>query len=75
MSKMKKIESPKVFISYAWGDEDHDNKVLAFASQLVGDGVDVLLDKWNLTEGNDTYAFMERCVNQPSILLASFMNN
>lgn len=64
---MKKIENPKVFISYAWGDEDHENKVLAFASQLVGDGIDVLLDKWNLTEGNDTYAFMERCVNDPSV--------
>lgn len=63
----KIIENPKVFISYAWGSEEHDNKILAFASQLVGDGIDVLLDKWNLTEGNDTYAFMEKCVNDPSV--------
>lgn len=63
----KKIESPKVFISYAWGDEEYQNQVLSFASQLVSDGIDVVFDKWDLTEGNDTYAFMEKCATDPSI--------
>ncbi len=63
----KKIENPKVFISYAWGDEEYQNQVLAFASQLVSDGIDVVFDKWDLTEGNDTYAFMEKCATDPSI--------
>lgn len=62
-----KIENPKVFISYAWGDKDYENLVLSFATQLVNDGIDVVIDKWDLTEGNDTYAFMEKCVNEPSI--------
>ena len=66
MSK-KKIEKPKVFISYAWGTEQYQEKVLAFATQLIGDGIDVVLDKWDLNEGNDTYAFMEKCANDPSI--------
>ena len=64
---MKRIEKPKVFISYAWADETFENLVLSFASQLVNDGVDVVFDKWDLTEGNDTYAFMEKCVTDPSV--------
>ena len=44
----KKIENPKIFISYAWGDEEYQNQVLAFASQLVGDGIEVVFDKWDL---------------------------
>ena len=63
----KKIENPKVFISYAWGSEEYQNKVLAFVTQLRGDGIDTVFDKWDLTEGNDTNAYMERCVNDPSI--------
>jgi hypothetical protein len=30
-------------------------------------GVEVVLDKWELKEGQDKYAFMERCVNDPEI--------
>ncbi|MGI6325993.1 MAG: SEFIR domain-containing protein [Saccharofermentanales bacterium] len=63
----KKIENPKVFISYAWGSDDYENRILAFASQLMGDGIKVVIDKWDLKEGNDTYAFMERCVTDSSI--------
>ena len=66
MSK-RKIEKPKVFISYAWADEEYQNQVLAFVSQLVSDGIDVVFDKWDLTEGNDTNAFMEKCATDPEI--------
>ena len=63
----KKIEQPKVFISYAWATKDYEAKVLAFAAKLVDDGVDVVIDKWDMSEGNDTYSFMERCANDSSI--------
>ena len=63
----KSISNPKVFISYAWGDKDYQNEVLSFATKLRGEGIDAILDKWDLSEGNDTYAFMEKCVNDPSI--------
>ena len=66
MSK-KKIEKPRVFISYAWGSDDYQGKVLSFASQLMSDGIDVVLDKWDLSEGNDTYAFMEKCATDDTI--------
>ena len=66
MSKAK-IQSPKVFISYAWGTKSYQDKVLSFATDLVEDGIDVILDKWSLKEGNDTYAFMEQSVNDSSV--------
>ena len=57
-------ESPKIFISYAWESSD---LVLELAQRLVSHGVDVVLDKWDLKEGQDKYAFMERCVNDSEI--------
>lgn len=54
----------KVFISYSWSSEV---LVLELAQRLVSHGVDVVLDKWDLKEGQDKYAFMERCVNDPEI--------
>ena len=62
-----KIENPKVFISYAWGSDEYQNKVLAFVSQLRSDGIDTIFDKWDLIEGNNTYAFMEKCVSDSSV--------
>ena len=61
------IEHPKVFISYAWGTEDYRLKVRSFATDLIENGIDVLLDQWSLKEGNDTYAFMEQSVTDPTI--------
>ena len=62
-----KIEHPKVFISYAWGSQEHDEKVIALATNLKRDGVEVVFDKWQLKEGNDTYSFMEKSVLDESI--------
>lgn len=64
---MKRIEKPKVFISYAWGSKEYQNRVLSFAKELLEVGIDVLLDKFDLHEGNDTYSFMEKSVNDPTV--------
>jgi len=37
------------------------------ATSLRESGVDVLLDKWDLREGNDSISFMERMVTDPSV--------
>jgi hypothetical protein len=55
---------PKVFISYSWSVSD---KVLELAERLVVNGVDVILDKWDLKEGQDKYAFMEQSVNNSDV--------
>lgn len=63
----KPIENPKVFISYAWGTEDYQQKVLNFAARLKGDGISVVIDKWSMDAGNDTFAFMEKSVRDETI--------
>ncbi|WP_225903815.1 toll/interleukin-1 receptor domain-containing protein [Anaerocolumna chitinilytica] len=55
---------PKVFISYSWSS---DVQVLELAQRLVSHGINVVIDKWDLKEGQDKYAFMERCVNESEI--------
>ncbi len=59
--------SPKAFISYSWSSQDHEQWVLELAKSLVESGVDVVLDKWDLREGQDKFAFMERMVTDPAI--------
>lgn len=61
---MEDDKTPKVFISYSWSS---DELVLDLAKRLGAHGVDVVLDKWDLKEGNDKYEFMERCVNDSEI--------
>lgn len=61
---MQEDRIPKVFISYSWSSEEI---VVPLAERLVSHGVDIILDKWSLKEGQDKYAFMERCVNDPTI--------
>ena len=58
---------PKVFISYRWTSPDHEDWVLAFATSLRESGVHAILDKWDLSEGQDTLAFMETMVNDPKV--------
>lgn len=58
---------PKVFISYSWTDQTHQNFVLQVAERLVSDGIDVVLDLYELKEGQDKYAFMERMVTDESV--------
>lgn len=61
---MQEDRIPKIFISYSWSS---DEIVLSLAQRLVSHGVEVILDKWDLKEGQDKYAFMEQCVNDPEI--------
>lgn len=59
--------NPKLFISYSWSSPDHEHWVHDLATELVEAGVDVIYDKWNLKEGHDAYAFMEKMVADPDI--------
>jgi hypothetical protein len=59
---MAEIESPKTFISYSWTSPEHVEWVIELAEELVENGIDVVLDQWDLQEGQDMYAFMEQMV-------------
>ena len=59
--------TPKAFISYSWKNPEVKSAVLDLATSLTDDGVDVLLDEWDTSAGNDMFAFMERSVTDPSV--------
>jgi len=61
------MDSPKVFISYSWSSPNHEEWVIDFATRLRESGADVILDKWDLREGHDAIAFMEKMVTDPEI--------
>lgn len=64
---MPDITNPKVFISYSWSSEEHKEKILKWAQDLVGHGIKVLIDGWSLREGQDKNAFMESMVTDPEV--------
>jgi hypothetical protein len=53
------IFCPKVFISYSWTTPEHEKWVINLGERLMKDGINVILDKWDLKEGQDTNFFME----------------
>ena len=59
--------TPKVFISYSWTNQAHQELVKEWADRLLSDGVDVILDLYDLKEGHDKVAFMERMVTDPDV--------
>ena len=61
------MEKPKAVISYSWSSPQHEQWVINLATELRQAGVDVILDKWDLKEGHDAIAFMEKMVTDPEI--------
>ena len=55
---------PKCFISYSHDSEAHKEWVLNLATRLVRNGVDVILDQWDLRLGGDLPSFMESGLTQ-----------
>lgn len=56
--------NPKVFISYSWNNQQF---VKDLADRLISDGIDVIIDIYDLREGADKYVFMEQSVSDSSI--------
>lgn len=62
MSSRCKPKIPRAFISYSWDSDAHRSWVRDLAARLRSDGIDVMLDQWNLDPGNGLAEFMERAV-------------
>jgi hypothetical protein len=67
MADEQPTSMPRTFISYSWTSPTHESWVLNLASRLREDGVDVILDKWDLKPGHDSYVFMESMVTDPTV--------
>lgn len=56
---------PKVFISYSWTSEEHKSNVIEFATYLMNNRVETIIDEWDAPEGIDLNYFMEKNVKSP----------
>jgi len=63
-------EAPRVFVSHSHDSANHKSWVLALATRLVRNGVDVILDRWNLRLGGDLPRFMEAGLTESKRVLA-----
>ena len=54
----------QVFISYSWAVQD---RVIKLAERLIDNGIDVVIDVYNLKEGQDKFVFMEQSVSNSNI--------
>ena len=67
--------TPTVFVSYSHDDEDHSNWVLQLATRLRSNGVNTILDRWNLTLGKDVAAFIEQGLSKSHRILCICSDN
>ncbi len=68
-------EHPKVFISYSHDSAEHKQWVLELGTKLVQSGVDVVLDRWDLTPGDNFTHFMEAGVRDRDWVLVICTDN
>ena len=60
---------PKLFISYSWDGQDHQNWVLKLANNLCKHGVDVILGQWDTRIGSDLTFFMEQGLTKSKLVV------
>jgi len=65
------MTAPKVFVSYSHDSQEHKDWVLGLSTRLVRNGVDVILDQWDVTLGGDLPHFMETGLTAADRVLAT----
>lgn len=58
-----------VFISYSWESQEHINWVKKLAERLTTDGIEVNLDQWGLSLGQQLPQFMETSIRENDYVL------
>ena len=62
-------DNPKVFISYSHDSPEHKQWVSVLAARLRRDGIDAILDQWDLGYGDDFPQFMQRGIVEANRVL------
>ena len=62
-------DNPKVFISYSHDSPEHKHWVSELAAQLRRNGIDAILDQWDLGPGDDITLFMEHGIKDSDRVL------
>ena len=62
-------KNPIVFISYSWDSDEHHIWVKNLADRLSYEGIDIILDQYDLGYGQDTHLFMNAAIKEASKIL------
>ena len=63
------MEPPKVFASYSHDSDEHKQWILNLCTKLRKNGVDMLLDQWDIRLGTDQTLFMEKLSTADRVLV------
>ena len=66
---------PSVFVSYSHDGDSHSDWVLQLSTRLRSNGVDIILDRWNLALGQDVAAFIEKGLSKSNRVLCICSEN
>lgn len=68
------MTTKKAFISYSWDDDAHKEWVLNLANTLIENGIDVILDQYDLSAGKEMTHFMETAMTADKVLVVMTPN-
>ena len=60
---------PKVFISYSWDNEEHKDWVLKLADTLLEEGINAVVDQYDVEPGDRLPHFMEKSIKEADKVL------
>ncbi|WP_419903525.1 toll/interleukin-1 receptor domain-containing protein [Kiloniella sp.] len=52
-------DTPRLFTSYSHDNQAHKDWVLNLSTRLIKNGIDVVLDQWDMSLASDLPSFME----------------
>lgn len=70
-----KTITPKVFISYSWDNEKHKEWILKLSADLRKNGIETILDRYELCPGKNAAHFMENSISKADKVLLIFTEN
>jgi CheY-like chemotaxis protein len=66
---MGSARPPKVFISYKWEDDAHNNWVMKLAVELRSAGIEAIFDRWEVRLGDSFTDYMTSKINEADVVL------
>lgn len=60
---------PKVFISYSWESKEHSDQVKSLADKLLADGIEAIIDSYDVSPGDRLPKFMESSIRDSDYVI------
>ena len=60
---------PKVFISYSWESKEHSDWVKSLADKLLADGIEAIIDSYDVSPGDRLPKFMESSIRDSDYVI------